>query len=244
MNIQHIQDILFRSSTNEEEALQIKNLCELYISKFWEHTYYQSMANYGHHVWHPHQLDLAMWHRDRNPHFAERGIYSHQVISPGDNVLELCSGDGFYTYYFFSGKASHVDALDIDDNALEHARRHHSSSNIQYYRSNIVLDPFPSKSYDVVVWDSAIRRLKVEEIEIVLSKVIEVLTPTNGVFSCYEIFEDDQCHIPFITDIKKDELIQIFKKYFKTVKWIRTETPGRHNFYFHCFLDERPEYSQ
>ncbi|WP_277057371.1 class I SAM-dependent methyltransferase [Trichlorobacter lovleyi] len=143
MNIQHIQDILFRSSTNEEEALQIKNLCELYISKFWEHTYYQSMANYGHHVWHPHQLDLAMWHRDRNPHFAERGIYSHQVISPGDNVLELCSGDGFYTYYFFSGKASHVDALDIDDNALEHARRHHSSSNIQYYRSNIVLDPFP-----------------------------------------------------------------------------------------------------
>lgn len=212
------------------------SLCERYLKNFWRLTYRRIMWHYPHPVWFPHRLDLYTWQEHRNCHFLERGIYSHQVINPGDTVLELCCGDGFYSYFFFSGKAAHVDAVDIDDMALAHARQYHSSPNISYRHLNIVKDDFPKEQYNVVVWDSAIRRLKIDDIHIALGKVRDVLHKSNGIFSCYEIFEDKENPIYFITPLTQEDLTNILRQYFPSVQWIKTVTPERTNYYYHCSM--------
>jgi len=176
-------------------------LCEHFLSAFWRMKFQNIMAGYSNPVWFPHRLDLATWHMHCNSHFLERGVYSNEVIAPGDTVLELCCGDGLYSHFFFSNKAKHIDAIDIDQVALSHAREYHSLPNIRYYLADIVEDPFPRNEYNVVIWDSAIRRIDKEEINIVLKKIKSVLKPTNGILSCYEIFESSENSIEFITPL-------------------------------------------
>jgi hypothetical protein len=215
-------------------------LCEYFISNFWKMKYLQISAGYAHPTWFPHRLNLATWSEQRDSHFLERGIYSNEVIAPGNTVLELCSGDGFYSYFFFSKKAQHIDAIDIDQMALAHAQEYHSLPNIHYHQADIIKDPFPRNTYEVVIWDSAIRRLKKEEMKIVLEKISTVLKPTNGVFSCYEIIDDESHPIEFITPISAQELTEMFQTYFDVVQWRSSISPGRHNYYFHCYMKSKP----
>lgn len=237
MVLQLLKRALLKTRISHRVASQtIASLCERYLSLFWQMKYQEIRANYPHPVWHPHRLALATWPEHRNCHFLERGVYSNQVIAQGDTVLDMCCGDGFYSYFFFSNKAEHVDAIDIDEAALAHAQEYHSHPKISYHRSDIVKDPFPRKSYNVVIWDSAIRRLNREHMDIVFEKITHVLRPTNGVFSCYEIFEGSEKPIDFITPLTSQQLIQMLQKYFPSVQWVETVTPGRHNYYFHCYM--------
>ncbi len=207
--------------------------CEAFLKEYWSRKWNDISVMTDDPLWFPHRLDLESWGEHRNPHFVERGVYSHQVINPGDRVLELCCGDGFYAYHFFACKAAHVDCLDLNIDALSHAREYHALENIRYHRLNIITDPFPFQTYDVVVWDSAIRRLDVPSIEIVLDKIMTCLKP-GGKFSAYEIFEEDEKPIEFITPLTRKQLEDMFKERFETVEYIRTLTPGRANYYFHC----------
>jgi SAM-dependent methyltransferase len=238
MSIQDVQNALFNTNMTEGDAAKAEDLCQVFIQKYWEWRYAETMKNYDHPVWFPHRLDMANWHTDRNPHFLERGIYSHQVIMAGDDVLELCCGDGFYSYYFLSGKAASVDSLDIDDLALSWARKYHSAPNINFLHINIAREPFPKSKYNVVVWDGAMRRLKRDDIEVTLDKVVEVLRPTDGVFSSYVELQD--VTEPYLTPLGLADMKQLLQSRFPVVEWVRTSTPGRpNNYYFHCYMSDK-----
>ena len=61
----------------------------------------------------------------RGPEFwtwRKRGVLGMQVIPAGAKVLDLCCGEGFYDRMYFAERASRVDALDLDGNAINLAQ--------------------------------------------------------------------------------------------------------------------------
>lgn len=217
-----------------------KILCQDLNHVLWEKEFKRIYSLTPYPVWHPHRYDMASWHHHRDPHFLERGIYSHRWIEYGDTVLDLCCGDGFYPFFFYSTKASAIDAVDINEEALKHARTYHSADNISYYNLNICMNPFPRIQYDSIIWNSAIRRLSIVDMECVFDKIKAALKP-GGTFTAYEVFNETTEDVDFITKMSLEELVTMLEKRFSHVNHFRTVTrelydPNvlRTNYYFDC----------
>src|SRR5947209_5174652 len=97
--------------------------------------------------WFDHRADLYLWPVLKRPFWVERGVFSREVMRPGARVLDLCCGDGFFPFAFYSGSAGQIDAVDRDEAAIAHARRWHAAPNITYFRNDVVADPFPAMEY-------------------------------------------------------------------------------------------------
>ena len=115
------------------------------------------------------------WPLGRNPDFLTRGLLNREVMPTGCRVLDIGCGDGFFDYLFYSGVASHIDALDIEESAISLAEKYHQASNITYYVRDCVKQDFPKESYDVVVWDGAIGHFTEAEVATIMSKIQRVL---------------------------------------------------------------------
>lgn len=121
-----------------------------------------------------HQLNIYKWIYEPNKWaFTARGVYAREKMFPGCTVLDLCCGDGSYSYLFFSDIAGAIDAVDIDQTAISHALRFYSSSpKIKYHKLDIVNDNFPSTGYDFVVWNAAISYFDIVSIHKILKKIV------------------------------------------------------------------------
>lgn len=110
-----------------------------------------------------------------------RGFYSAEVIRDGDNVLDISCGDGFFARRFFCAKAAHVDAIDINEEALSQAKAHNAGPNISYHLVDAVVQPFPRSQYDVIVWDAAIKYFPANSIDDMVLKIRNAM-PDHGIF--------------------------------------------------------------
>jgi SAM-dependent methyltransferase len=123
-----------------------------------------------------HQLNLYKWiYNPGEWAFTARGVYAREKMFPGCKVLDLCCGDGSYSYLFFSDIAGAIDAVDIDQTAIKHALRYYASRpNIKYHRLDITRDNFPSSGYDFVIWNAAICYFDITDIHTILQKIVHV----------------------------------------------------------------------
>jgi SAM-dependent methyltransferase len=110
-----------------------------------------------------------------------RAFLSAEIISEGDHVLDIGCGDGGLTKRFYAPRAAHVDAIDIEESAIDYAGKRNSAPNISYRRLDAVLEPFPRSSYDVIIFDGAIGHFTREGSAVVLKKISSALAP-GGVF--------------------------------------------------------------
>lgn len=191
--------------------------------------------------WFDHRADLYRFRELRRPVWAERGVYARELMHPGHRVLDLCCGDGFFSFHFYSSVAEHVDACDRDSSALSHARSWHDDSRITYSRSDVVTDPLPASNYDVIVWDAAIEHFSFDDIQTVLAKVKAALKP-NGVLCGYTILNPpgtalhpDHLH-EFASAV---DLANVLRASFPYVVTLETEDPERRNIYFRASTAER-----
>jgi len=187
--------------------------------------------------WFDHFCDQFYGFRSsQNPLWVERGTFSLLAIKDQSNLLELCCGDGFNSYHFYSIRAKNMIAVDFDENAIAHAKKFNQSYNVDF-RLVDIRNGIPEGKFDNIVWDAAIEHFTPEEINTILNTIKSRLTE-SGILSGYTIKEKDTGqkslnHHEYEFRSKED-LLRFFTPYFKNVKVFETVYPSRHNLYFYA----------
>jgi SAM-dependent methyltransferase len=198
----------------------------------------RAASAFGHHVqfqyewgamerapeWFDHYIDLHWkWKATRNPTSWERGTFGLLAMRPGCRVLDLCCGTGFFDYYFYSGRAGHVVAVDHDSTAITHAKRNFHAPNIEFLKADIRTQ-MPAGSYDNIVLNAALEYFTAEESDALLQAIKARLT-TSGILNGNSIVAEglvrahlDQKQAFF----SRSELGAILRRYFTNVTILET----------------------
>ena len=126
-------------------------------------------------------LKLAFFDRVAGPYSFSRAFFASLLVREGAQVLDIGCGDGFFAKRFLAIKAAHVDAIDIDGDALRFARRYNTDSKVTFHHSDAAAQPFPKPAYDLIVWDGAIGHFSQRDSDVILRKIKSSLTH-GGVF--------------------------------------------------------------
>ena len=184
-----------------------------------------------------HNIDMyASWYKTRESFPVERGVFSSFAMTSESRVLDLCCGDGFNSYYFYSLRASSVTAIDFDLEAIRWAKRNYKAQNLSFCIGDIRTD-IPAGPYDNVVWDAAVEHFTENEIISIMVKIKSVLAP-EGTLSGYTIIEPSDggkhLHQHEYEFHNKEDLARFLNPYFKNVHIFETQFPTRTNLYFYA----------
>ena len=146
-----------------------------------------------HDSYYDHEISLYNWrYKPSQCEFMDGMSLARMLINKGENILDLCCGNGFNSYLFFSDIASSVDAIDYSSKAINYAISNYHSDSINFICGDILKYSFKQFHYDLVVWSSAIayfspenRRKVFSIIHYVLKKnsLLYVKTPLEN-FNC------------------------------------------------------------
>lgn len=167
--------------------------------------------------------------------WMERGVYGILALKRGGRFLELCCGDGYNTFHFYSPFAESVIAVDFDDSALAHARKHNTADNISFAKADIRTG-MPDGRFDNILWDAAIEHFTEDEIAAIMNGIKARLSD-GGILSGYTLIEKedgkhlDQHEREFRS---KQDLADFLTPHFKNVAVFETIHPQRHNLYFYA----------
>ena len=193
-----------------------------------------------------HFIDLHFkWKRDRTSFPMERGVFGSLALhkSKGSGkTLDLCCGDGFYSYYYYSAMSQKITAIDFDPFAIKWAKKNYNKSNIKFILADIRTN-FPQGQFDNIMWDAAIEHFT--EVEILnLMKNIKTALGSFGILSGYTIKERDgqgkHLHQHEYEFHDMEDLARFLKPYFKNISIIETKYSSRTNFYFYASDNELP----
>jgi|GEM_PF-2321472 len=163
-----------------------------------------------------HQINFNVWRF--NPAewaFTLRGVKARELMFANCKVLDMCCGDGSYSYLFFSDIGSVVDAVDYDRSAIAYAKKYYKKSNVNYQEINIIEQSLPSSDYDVVVWNAGICYFTMEQIHLILKKIINSGKPDVklcGMLPKANGHADHKTEFEHPADLKK-----IFDNYFNDI---------------------------
>jgi ubiquinone/menaquinone biosynthesis C-methylase UbiE len=94
---------------------------------------------------------------NRNREFAT--LCRMLELKPADSLLDVGSGDGYWTARFAS-RVGQVTGLEPDDALIGHARRLHDGTNIRYEKGVGESLPFASATFDKVVSVSSVEHFR------------------------------------------------------------------------------------
>lgn len=189
-----------------------------------------------------HQMDLNWkWHETRSSYPMERGVFSAFALgneNPTTGLtLDLCCGDGFYSYYFYSKRSAKVVGIDFDPQAIKFARKNYGQAgNIDFIVGDIRSD-IPNGPFDNIVWDAAIEHFTELEIQNLVGRIKSVLKG-DGILSGYTIVEPEHggkhLHQHEYEFHNKEDLARFLSPHFKNVQVFSTVYPDRTNLYFYA----------
>jgi len=186
--------------------------------------------------WFDHNCDQFYNFRvSQNPLWTERGVFGLLAIKEGANILELCCGDGFNAYHFYSIRANEILSIDFDKEAIPHALKYNQAQNVRFKLGDIRAD-MPEGIFDNIIWDAAIEHFTESEIDLIM-KNIKIRLKPEGVLTGYTIVEspDGKSLSHHEREFKsKADLLSFFEPHFKNVKVFETIYPSRHNLYFYA----------
>jgi SAM-dependent methyltransferase len=184
-----------------------------------------------------HNIDLySSWKQSRESFPLERGVFSSFAMTPNSVVLDLCCGDGFNSYYFYSLRAASVTAIDFDREAIRWAKRNYKARNLIFNFGDIRTD-IPDGPFNNIVWDAAVEHFTESEIGSIMERIKAVLDP-NGTLSGYTIVEpadgSKHLHQHEYEFHSKEDLARFLSPHFKNVHIFETTFPSRTNLYFYA----------
>ena len=150
--------------------------------------------------------------------------------------MELCCGDGFNAYHFYSTIAKSIIAVDFDKDAIPHAKKYNQAKNVVFKLCDIRTE-MPEGIFDNVIWDAAIEHFTENEIDEIMKNIKTRLKP-GGILTGYTIVEletGEKSLSHHEREFKsKEDLKSFFVPHFKNVKVFETIYPSRHNLYFYA----------
>ena len=187
-----------------------------------------------------HNIDLYhKWRKTRSSYPMERGVWSSFAIAQDGEpglTLDLCCGDGFYSYYFYSLCSKQVLAIDFEPSAIKQAEKMHSAKNISYLVGDI-RESIPEGPFKNIIWDAAIEHFTESEIQSLMSRIKQVLA-IDGVVSGYTIVEDHsgekRLHQHEYEFHNKEDLARFLSPWFNNVTVMVNKYPDRENLYFYA----------
>jgi len=185
-----------------------------------------------------HQIELHYsWGNLGKSYSMERGVFSSFAILSNEKAgvtLDLCCGDGFFSYYFYSLHSNRVIGIDFDSLAIDSARRNYSRENVEFILGDIRSE-FPKGPFQNIIWDAAIEHFTELEIMTIMKNIKDNLD-VKGILSGYTIqeSEDGKTHLhQHEYEFKnKDDLLRFLSPYFKNIQIIETPYIDRTNYYF------------
>ena len=149
--------------------------------------------------------------------------------------LELCCGDGFNTFHFYSPLVAEMVAVDFDPTALAHARADNAHPSIRYVQADIRTWR-PEGWFDNVVWDAAIEHFTEIEIAAIMT-MIRTAMAEGAVLSGYTLVESGHGKALEHHEREfrsKQDLADFLTPHFRNVTVFETIHPTRHNLYFYA----------
>lgn len=187
--------------------------------------------------WFDHFSDqFYLFRKSQTPLWAERGIFGLLAMKQGADVLELCCGDGFNAYHFYSIRAKRIISVDFDKDAIPHAKKFNQAPNVEFRLCDI-RNEMPEGQFDNIVWDAAIEHFTEEEIAAIMKGIKDRLKP-GGVLTGYTIVEREDGQKSLTHHEREfksmNDLKAFIEPHFQHVKVFETIYPVRHNLYFYA----------
>lgn len=190
-----------------------------------------------------HNLDqFFYWRRSRNSLPWERGVYSSFALQSTTKdgvrptVLELCCGDGFMAYHFYSLVAESVIGVDFDPQAIKAANKRNKAPNTTFVVGDIRTD-IPEGQFDNIIWDAAIEHFTEAETTALMGTIASRLK-SDGILSGYTVLEPEgghkHLHQHEYEFHNKEDLARFLTPHFANVQVWQTTFPNRTNLYFYA----------
>jgi cyclopropane fatty-acyl-phospholipid synthase-like methyltransferase len=180
--------------------------------------------------------------------FFQKKDFDNLSIERNINILDLCSGDSYFSQKFFFDSSNKVVSVDLDQNALQRGkarlkREKFLNQNHSFLQCDIEkhdLKNFLKKNkidcdFDLVLFNAAIEHFKREQLDYIFNSVKKVMK-TRSIFFTYTILEDEskQHYLPehhemFFTGSKN--LSEVLSNYFVNTRAYENLVNKRHNIY-------------
>lgn len=184
--------------------------------------------------WFDHRFDYLRG--PENWYWCERGVLALRQMPADARVLDVCCGDGTYSGLFYVKRARSVDAIDRDDDALAVARARYTDARLNFRRQDVLADPFPGSSYDLVSFFAALEHFSSAAGYELLQKIGRTLSPQGVLIGSTPIVphlggHNDEHDNEFLSE----EQVRVFlAPLFGKVELYTSQWVDRGECYFEC----------
>ena len=178
--------------------------------------------------WFDHFINQYCWHASRDSSPWDRGILGLLAMKPGCRILDLCCGDGFYPYHFYSGRAARILAVDYDPEAIRFAKRNFRAANLEF-RCADIRTQLPDEIFDNVSWDAGIDYFALPDTNLILAGIKRRLTPQGILSGVSPKLQKGQIAHPDQRNefTSAEELGALLRGFFKNVAVLELAGSGR-----------------
>ena len=125
--------------------------------------------------WFDHRIHFLFPEKTFTDHWCITAVNAIQKLPLGGKVLDLCSGDGFFAYYFYRTRAKLIDCIEVSPFLCKHSQKLYSANNINYICADILEYDLSPETYDIVVIRGAIEHFSETNQNIIFQKVKNTL---------------------------------------------------------------------
>lgn len=137
---------------------------------------FQAQWRYQEPEWFDHRLHILDPERYFNDFWTASSDNVISVLPFGGRLLDLCSGDGFYDYWFYRHRAD-VVCIERSREVCDFASKHHSHPRIKYMCGDVLTYGMPTDAFDVVVIRGAIEHFSAADQQLIFKKSLAALKP-------------------------------------------------------------------
>ena len=131
--------------------------------------------------WYDHRMHVIDFKHCNRASWVESIANVTQIFPLGGKVLDLCSGDAWFSYHFLRPVASEIVCIENGDLVMSHAMRVHQDNKIKYRKQNILTAQIEANYYDVVWMRSAIEHFSLEN-QFKISQIAHRALKTGGYY--------------------------------------------------------------